>query len=37
MKLTGGLAAEPYDWRHAVICIFHEADVLEDRRALVAA
>lgn len=37
MKLTGGLAAEPYDWRHAVIYVFHEADVLEGRRAPVAA
>jgi HNH endonuclease len=37
MKLTGGLAAEPYDWRHAVIYVFHEADILEGRRAPVAA
>lgn len=36
-KLTGGVAAEPYDWRHAVIYVFHEADVLQDRDAPVAA
>lgn len=37
IKLTGGIAAEPYDWRHAVIYAFHEADVLQDRSGSVAA
>lgn len=32
MKLTGGAAAAPSKWRHVVIYVFHEADVLEERR-----
>jgi hypothetical protein len=37
MKVTGGLAAEPSEWRHAVVYAVHEVDVLKDRDAPVSA